>query len=75
MNYTGNPVNNVNASSTFAESTIMLTDLMISDGGMYSCEINSAAIVMARTSDISITVIGGKIYIIIEYYNGKISER
>ena len=58
MNFTGNTVNSTN--STFAESTIVITDLMISDGGMYSCEINNAAIVIARTSDVAITVIDGK---------------
>ena len=58
MSYTGTSV--YNANSTFAESTIVLTDLTISDGGMYSCEINSAAIEMPHTSDVTITVIGGK---------------
>ena len=58
MSYTG--ISEYNANSTFAESTAVLTDLMITDGGMYSCEINSAAIEMPRTSDVNITVIGGK---------------
>ena len=61
MNFTGNTVNSTN--STFAESTIVITDLMITDGGMYSCEISNAAIVMARTSDVTITVTGGKTYV------------
>ena len=61
MNYTGTSV--YIANSIFVESTIVLTDLMISDGGMFSCEINSAAIVMARTSDVTITVISGMTYI------------
>ena len=58
MNYTGTSL--YNATSTFAESTAVLTGLMLTDGGIYSCEINSAAIDMARTSDVTITVIGGK---------------
>ena len=64
MSYTG--ISEYSANSTFAESTAVLTGLMLTDGGMYSCEINSAAIDMARTSDVNITVIDGKtIYIIV----------
>ena len=64
MNYTG--ISLYNATSTFAESTAVLTDLMIADGGMYSCEIDSAAIEMPHTSNVAITVIDGKtIYIIV----------
>ena len=61
MNFTSNTVDSAN--STFAESTIVITDLMITDGGMYSCEINNVAIVMARTHAVTITVTGGKTYV------------
>ena len=61
MNFTGNTVDSSN--STFAESTIVISDLMITDGGMYSCEINNAAIVMAHTHAVIITVTGGKTYV------------
>ena len=47
-------------SSTYSESTIVITDLMLSNGGTYSCSINSDAIAMPNTSEANVTVIGGK---------------
>ena len=56
----GNTVNNTN--STYAESTIVLTNLMLTDGGSYSCEVDTAAIVMPDSRDATLAVIGGKIW-------------
>ena len=47
--------------STYTESTIMVNDLMLSDGGNYSCEIKNVANVMSSTSEAIVAVIGGKI--------------
>ena len=46
---------------THAESTIVITDLLGSDGGNYSCQINSTAAVMPSSREATIAVIGGKI--------------
>ena len=59
MPYMGNTVDYAN--STYSESTIVLTNVMLTDGGSYSCQIDSAAIVMAVSSDATLAVIGGKI--------------
>ena len=56
----GSTVNSTN--STYAESTIVLTNLMLTDGGSYSCQIDSAAIVMSDSRDATLAVIGGKIW-------------
>ena len=57
MTYTNETISNTN--STYIESTIVITDLMLSHGGIYSCEIDSAALVMSSSSA-SVAVIGGK---------------
>ena len=59
MNFTNETVNITN--STYTESTIVITDLMLSHGGVYSCEINSSAAVMSSSNDATVIVIGGKI--------------
>ena len=58
MPYMDNIVNNTN--STYAERTIVLTNVTLTDGGSYSCQINSAVIVMSESSDATLAVIGGK---------------
>ena len=58
MNFTNGIVNITN--STYTESTIVITDLMLSHGGVYSCEIDSSAAVMSSNSDATVAVIGGK---------------
>ena len=57
--FTNDTVNYTNA--TYAESTIAITDLMLSHGGTYTCDINSTAIVISRNSSATVAVIGGKI--------------
>ena len=59
MNFTNETVNITN--STYSESTIVITDLMLSHGGVYSCEIDSSAAVMSSSNDGTVVVIGGKI--------------
>ena len=59
MIFTNETVNITN--STYTESTIVITDLMLSHGGIYSCEIDSSAVVMSSSSDATVAVIGGKI--------------
>ena len=59
MNFTYETVNNTN--STYTESTIVITDLMISYGGMYTCEINSTVAVMPSSKEASIVLIGSKL--------------
>ena len=59
MNFTDETVNITN--STYTESTIVITDLMLSHGGIYSCEIESAANVIPSTSEAVLAVIDGKI--------------
>ena len=48
-------------SSTYTESTIVINNLMLSDGGSYACEINSEASTMPSTSTATVAVIGGKL--------------
>ena len=59
MTYTNETVNTTN--STYTESTIIITDVILSHGGIYSCEIDSPALVMSSTSDATVAVISGKI--------------
>ena len=59
MNFTNETVNITN--STYSESTIVITDLMLNHGGVYSCEIDSPAAVMSSSNDATVVVIGGKI--------------
>ena len=58
MPFTNETVNNSN--STYTESTIVITNLLLSHGGSYSCQIDSDAVVMSNSSEASVTVIGGK---------------
>ena len=59
MSFTNEIVNITN--STYTESTIVITDLMLSHGGVYSCEIESVANVIPSTSEAVLAVIDGKI--------------
>ena len=58
MTFTNDTVNNTN--TTYAESTIVITSLMLSHGGIYTCQINSTAAMMPSTNDATVAV-GGKI--------------
>ena len=53
MNETVNSTN-----STYAESTIVINNLMLSHGGSYFCRIYSDAIMVARIHVSTIAVIG-----------------
>ena len=57
LNFTSATVNSTN--STYAESTIVITNLMLSDGGTYECIIDSDAIMMSRRRDATVSVIDG----------------
>ena len=59
MTFTNETVNSSN--STHTESTIVITNLLLSHGGSYSCQIDSDAAVMSSSSSATVTVIGGKI--------------
>ena len=59
MLYTNETVNSSN--STYAESTIVITNLLLSHGGSYSCQIESDATVMSSSSSATVAVTGGKI--------------
>ena len=59
MPFINETVNSSN--STYTESTIVITNLLLSHGGSYSCQIESDAVVMPSSSKARITVIGGKI--------------
>ena len=58
MSFTNETINNTN--STYTESTIVITDLMLRHGGVYTCEIDSPAVVMSSNYDATVAVIGGK---------------
>jgi len=47
--------------STYTESIIVITNLLLSHGGNYSCQISSNAVIMPISSEATVTVIGGKI--------------
>ena len=47
---------------TYVESTIVLTNVVLTDGGSYSCHIDSAAIVMSDSRDATLAVLTGKIW-------------
>ena len=58
MPYPNETVNNTD--STIAESTIVITDLMLSQGGTYTCVMDSDAIIVPRSHDAAVVVISGK---------------
>ena len=58
MLYPNETVNSTD--STSAESTIVITDLMLSHGGTYTCVIDSDAIIMSRSHNATVVVISGK---------------
>ena len=58
MNFTNETVNITN--STYTESAIVITDLMLSHGGVYACNINSVATPLLSQSMIAtVAVISG----------------
>ena len=57
MNFTNETVNITN--STYTESTIVITDLMLNHGGVYSCNINSVATPLLSQSIATVAVISG----------------
>ena len=58
MSYPNETVNSTD--STIAESTIVITDLMLSHGGTYTCVIDSDATIMPQSHDAVVVVISGK---------------
>ena len=58
MPYMDNTVDYAN--STYSESTIVFTNVMLTDGGSYSCQIDSDALIMSDSSDATLVAIGGK---------------
>ena len=58
MPYPNETVNNTD--STIAESTIVITDLMLNHGGTYTCVIDSDATIMSHSYDATVVVISGK---------------
>ena len=59
MPYTDGTVNSTMSTSTFTESTIVIDNLMLSDGGDYQCIIDSDAIMVLRNSNATVAVIDG----------------
>ena len=57
MTFTNETVNITN--STYTESTIVITDLMLSHGGVYACIINSVATPLLSQSMATVAVISG----------------
>ena len=58
MIFPNETVNSTN--STNAESTIVITDLMLSHGGTYTCVIDNDAVMMSLSHDATVAVISGK---------------
>ena len=58
MSFTNETVNSSN--STYTESTIVITNLLLSHRGSYSCQIDSDAVVIPTSSEASVTLFGGK---------------
>ena len=59
MPYTDGIVNSTMSTSTFTESTIVIDNIMLSDGGDYQCIIDSDAIMVLRNSNATVAVIDG----------------
>ena len=57
MPYTNETVSSKD--STSAESTIVITNLMLSHGGTYTCVIDSDAIIMSHSHNATVAVISG----------------
>ena len=64
MPFTNETVNSSN--STCTESTIVITNLLLSHGGNYSCQISGAGRIML-SNNATVEVIGGKIIITYVY--------
>ena len=59
MPYTDGIVNSTMSNLTFTESTIVINNLMLNDGGDYQCIIDSDAIMVLRNSKATVAVIDG----------------
>ena len=59
MNFTNETV--ISTDSTYTESTIVITELLPSHGGVYSCQISSVAASVSSSSEATVVVLGGKI--------------
>ena len=59
MTFTNGTV--ISRNSTYSESTVVISTLLLSHGGVYSCQINSSAVVTSSSSKATVAVLGGKI--------------
>ena len=59
MSFTNETI--ISTNSTYTESTIVITELLPSHGGVYSCQISSAAVSVSSSSEATVVVLGGKI--------------
>ena len=50
----------ISKNSTYSESFVMISELLLSNGGVYSCQINSPAVVISSSSEATIVVLDGK---------------
>ena len=57
MEFTSGTLDSVNL--TYAESTIVINNVMLSDGGMYECIIDSDAIMVSSNRSATVAVIDG----------------
>ena len=57
MEFTSGILDSVNL--TYAESTIVINNVMLSDGGMYECIIDSDAIMVSSNRSATVAVIDG----------------
>ena len=59
MPYTDGIVNSTMSNLIFTESTIVIDNIMLSDGGDYQCIIDSDAIMVLRNGNATVAVIDG----------------
>ena len=59
MNFTNGTV--ISKNSTYSDSTIIISELLLSHGGVYTCQINSPAVVTLSSSEATVVVLDGKI--------------
>ena len=58
----------ISRNSTYSESTVVISTLLLSHGGVYSCQINSSAVVTSSSSEAIVAVLGGKMKTIVSTY-------
>ena len=51
----------ISKNSTYSKSTVIISKLLLSHGGLYSCQINSPAVVTSSSSRATVVVLDGKI--------------